>query len=214
MVFVLLIFLYCSKLSSIIIPKSVTTIGNSAFYGCSGLEKTYYLGKEDDWKNVTVGINNSNLTDCLVFVSVLMFADDSGYSIVEYNGHKYTSPVGDGTTVGELLDLLIADNIAVYSNSGKELGRDDKLGTGATIVLTDDNGDIIDEVVVVIRGDVDGDGEVTSADALRALNNSSGLMLFDDCYVLAADIDGNGHLSSADVMNILKYSAGLMDFLA
>ncbi len=38
-----------SKLTSVTIPKSVASIGEQAFYGCSGLTKTNYMGNVASW---------------------------------------------------------------------------------------------------------------------------------------------------------------------
>lgn len=41
-----------SNLKEIIIPKSVTSIGNYAFYECTGLTKVNYLGTVDEWAQI------------------------------------------------------------------------------------------------------------------------------------------------------------------
>ena len=52
----------CSGLTSITIPDSVTSIGRSAFNGCSGLTEVYYKGNENEWDKITIYSNNENLT--------------------------------------------------------------------------------------------------------------------------------------------------------
>ena len=52
-----------SSLTSIVIPDSVTTIGNYAFGGCGSLTDVYYTGSEAEWKAITIGSSNSYLTD-------------------------------------------------------------------------------------------------------------------------------------------------------
>lgn len=76
----------CTSLKSVTIPDSVTTIGRSAFYKCSSLESLiigsgvttigdgviyyyspftslYYSGTAEEWDKITIGDNNSKLTD-------------------------------------------------------------------------------------------------------------------------------------------------------
>ena len=60
-------FKYCSSLTSVTIPNSVTSIGNSAFYGCDRLKAAYYLGFSEQWAEVSIGSENSCLTNCIIF---------------------------------------------------------------------------------------------------------------------------------------------------
>ncbi|MBQ8415039.1 MAG: leucine-rich repeat domain-containing protein, partial [Clostridia bacterium] len=56
----------CSGLTSIVIPDSVTSIGNYAFSGCSSLTEVYYTGSESKWKAISIGSSNSNLTNATI----------------------------------------------------------------------------------------------------------------------------------------------------
>ena len=83
------VFYYCSSLTSVTIPNSVTSIGNSAFYGCSSLtsvtipnsvtsigiyafyhctklKDVYYSGTEEQWSQISIGSDNSALTNATI----------------------------------------------------------------------------------------------------------------------------------------------------
>ncbi|MBR0508567.1 MAG: carbohydrate-binding domain-containing protein [Clostridia bacterium] len=63
----------------------------------------------------------------------------------------------------------------------------------------------------VVPGDVDGDGEVTAADARLALRASVGLETYatGSREALACDVDRDGQITSADARLILRASVGL-----
>ena len=54
-------FRWCSNLTSITIPNSVTSIGMYAFEDCSSLKNVYYLGPEEQWKSIEIEDNNDEL---------------------------------------------------------------------------------------------------------------------------------------------------------
>jgi hypothetical protein len=49
-------FYKCTGLTSIIIPNSVTSIRDEAFYSCSGLNSITYEGTQEQWNAVSQGI--------------------------------------------------------------------------------------------------------------------------------------------------------------
>lgn len=57
-------------------------------------------------------------------------------------------------------------------------------------------------------GDVDGDGNITSSDALAILRASVGLTEFSGDASILADVDGDGMINSSDALIVLRYSVG------
>ena len=64
------VFSNCTSLTSITIPDSVTSIGYKAFSGCTSLKNVYYSGTEADWKNISIDLDNDNLTNSTIHYHV------------------------------------------------------------------------------------------------------------------------------------------------
>ena len=60
-------------------------------------------------------------------------------------------------------------------------------------------------------GDVDGNGSVTAADALLALQAATGKLDLTDIQQSAADVDGNDGVSASDALAILQYATKKID---
>ena len=61
------------------------------------------------------------------------------------------------------------------------------------------------------KGDVDGDGSITAADARKILRASAGLEELQGQNLANADADGDGKITAADARKVLRESAGLED---
>jgi hypothetical protein len=55
-----------SRIGQIIIPVSITSIGNYAFNGCSNLSAINYRGSSTDWTSITKGTNNDILSSVTI----------------------------------------------------------------------------------------------------------------------------------------------------
>lgn len=51
-----------SKITTIVIPKSVKTISSYAFAGCANLSTIYYTGSQAEWNSISVGTGNDKLS--------------------------------------------------------------------------------------------------------------------------------------------------------
>ena len=84
-------FYGCNSLDSIIIPKSVVNIGNNAFGNCWMLHKVFYSGSETDWANMNIGEENDYLIDSPIHFNAVDhkwvndFCDVCGTSVWDYN---------------------------------------------------------------------------------------------------------------------------------
>ncbi len=59
-------FAACNNLMTISIPNSVTAIDDYTFYSCSNLADVYYSGSEEEWNDISIGANNSALTNATI----------------------------------------------------------------------------------------------------------------------------------------------------
>ncbi|MBQ7368359.1 MAG: collagen-like protein, partial [Clostridia bacterium] len=56
-------FYECGSLASIVIPNSITSIGEYAFSYCDSLTKVYYKGTATDWAEISIESRNESLTN-------------------------------------------------------------------------------------------------------------------------------------------------------
>ena len=55
-----------SDLTSVVIPDSVTSIGEYAFGACTNLTDVYYKGTQEQWNAITIGQSNDGLTNATI----------------------------------------------------------------------------------------------------------------------------------------------------
>ena len=78
-------FYNCSSMSKITIPATVTTINNEAFYGCQKLNDVYFRGTKAEWENISVGSNNTYLTNATLHYNYNELLEYLTYTVT-YNG--------------------------------------------------------------------------------------------------------------------------------
>ncbi len=100
-------------------------------------------------------------------------------------------------TVDELYAMFNGNTeITITSNDGK-------IGTGSKISLGEE------EIEIVIKGDIDGDGITTVFDALLAKKSmTENIPQINDLREFAGDVDGNTGISDNDVDKLLSHIVG------
>ncbi|MBR1810410.1 MAG: dockerin type I repeat-containing protein [Clostridia bacterium] len=116
------------------------------------------------------------------------------------------SGISEKTTVAEFSAALPGIDVTVWDGTGAPVAANTRIGTGMAAEL------VFAEVKFVfalsVRGDVNGDGKVSSVDARTALRYSARLTTeATDAQLLALDMNGDGKVKTADARLILRTAA-------
>ena len=149
----------------------------------------------------TAGVINTNKTEM----------SDADGNIVEVNGYIYGVEPERGETVEDLFEVTGDGSIGVVAN---DAGSD--CGTGTLVNVLDADGNVVATYVLIIFGDIDGDGQITVDDA-ASMEYSAAYMLetasgtYEDCPQLwfAGDLDGDGAVTVDDAA-IAEFHAAYM----
>jgi len=105
-----------------------------------------------------------------------------------------------GTFANNSADITVSD-----ADGNEITSSTAKVGTGCTVTFSHNGAE--ETVTVVVDCDVDGDGEVTVADALCTMRDVSFTEALNGEYRYAADYAHNDTISVIDVMNVLNHIA-------
>ena len=183
-------FEYCKSLTEINIPDSVTSIGYEAFNNCTSLESVTIPDSV-----TSIGENAFYGCTSLTSVTVPDSVTKIGYSAFGYQDY-YTCYIG-----GEEWLINTVRNFMVYGAKGSEAEKYATENGFKFIEIKDTSSEI--------NGDVDGDGKITSADALNVLQAVTNIIDLTDEQKKRADLDGDGEITSTDALYILQMIVSL-----
>ena len=171
----------CSSLLSISIPNSVTAIGTAPFENCTSLESVTIPGSVTKIENWAFnGCSNLNVAVSKISNPQDVTYTNSSTSNRIFSGIPATSTlyVPKGTT-----DKYLLEQYGDKPNPWLAFGN----------------------VLELIDGDVNIDGQITSADVTAIYN----CLLYDDnSYIATCDINGDGNITAADVTAIYNMLLG------
>ena len=101
-----------------------------------------------------------------------------------------------------------SETLHVYGSDGVEITDSDQFIGSYMIIKLEIDGYTYDELVITIRGDLNGDGLVTAADNVQAKNCVLGKKQVDFLITKIADINGDGLVTAPDVVRIKNYILG------
>ncbi len=125
----------------------------------------------------------------------------------EYNDDHpvYLLGVFLGQTISNLRENFINNDLIFVDAEGKELNESDVVATGYQVIAKNSNGEIIDRIHIVLKGDTNGDGRITVADTNIIKNHISKKNELIAARIIAADINGDGRITVADTNMIMNH---------
>ena len=127
----------------------------------------------------------------------------------EYIFDNYLKGVDELTAIDEFAgNVQVTGGKLVVSSAKGEIVTDGNIATGMSVILQNNSGEPVIEYKVVIRGDVNGDGKINSADALGIQRHIVESRLIEGPYLEASDINQDGRVNSLDVLYVQKHIVG------
>ena len=133
-------------------------------------------------------------------------------SLTTINNQLYVKGINpESNTVEQIIksgEFAEGTTVKVYKY-GQEIANSEKVGTGSVIKVLE-NGEVKEEYIVVVYGDTDGDGEITSIDALAIVKNKTGKIPFttEAQKEAARLLTKTGTSGAVDALAIVKSRTG------
>jgi hypothetical protein len=136
---------------------------------------------------------------------------------VDYSSHIYDSAnpiylknIAFKDTLQDIANQFKNTGIRFFSKNGDEISGDKKIATGMKLRLYDGE-DIIDELTLVLKGDVNGDGEINMLDKATLNAYTSGSIVLENAFKLASDINDDGNINMLDKATLNAFTSGSID---
>ena len=150
----------CTGLKTVTIPNSITKIAEYAFYNCDNLTDVYYNGTEEEWNEISMGSDNTCLTDATIHFKIPPVIVD-GEEVETYGSIVLGTDNGNGTyslpenVLGYCLDEDFVD-AGMYEVDG-----------GEVITTVKFNVTMVQGAQVRFGGGLDTNGKITTGNGLR-----------------------------------------------
>ena len=159
--------------------------------------------------NVTNNTTNATTNNNTQSTQTTVTNKGSSYYINKLNVRNkagYINGLSVGTTINTILNKLAGTkSVSVTNMSGKGISGNTKIGTGSTIVVTDNDGKTKYNYKVVIYGDVNGDGNITASDYVNIKNYIMKKKTLSVEALKGADSNKNGTVTASDYVIIKNY---------
>lgn len=182
----------CQYLNSLTISKSTSVISANAFNNCVNM--CVYCYKDSAAHTYAVRnsllfvLTDNNRLSLISGASTMVIDSQQGYLTgIDYNNR----------TVDSIISYFNNVDIVIVNKNGAVMGGSEKVGTGCKLRLLN-NGQIMQEVTLIIYGDIDGDGYYNSCDALLVRLISAGMLSAGSAELKAADINRDGSVDEGD----------------
>ena len=138
--------------------------------------------------------------------SVVLDQNDREY---DEENPAYLVNVALNDSVADIISQFTNTDIRAFKADGTEITdfENTKIATG-TILRLYSGEEIVDEITVVLKCDVNGDGKVNAVDKAQINGYFLGTKTLEGAYLLSCDINGDGKINAIDKAQINSYFLG------
>ena len=179
--------------------EEVATVSGGKVYSVSPGKATITAQTVDGSYKATCEVTVEDVTEDEITIN-------TGYGV---NDEEETiEGIMGGETVEEIKENIETNGeITIVNKDGEEIEEGEKVGTGSKVTITKDDEKV--EYVVIVRGDINGDGEVTTTDLQQVIDSIIGKITIEEQYIKAIDLDNDGQITITDVSLLRKQILGL-----
>ena len=144
----------------------------------------------------------------LYFMNLSVYAADEITSTVYKIDGQYISKIKGKTTVSAFKENVETEQEMVFTNKkGKVLEESSNIATETTLTIG------TQQYILIVRGDVDGNGIVNATDLSKLKLYKSGKLKPTEAAKRAGDINGNGELDDEDIekLNLILVGVDIDD---
>lgn len=229
----------CNALTKFVIPSSVENLGNAAFYSCQGLKSVVIPESIDDIPMYTFfacfELTDVKLHDGITSIGEAAFNQCGSLKKIDLPSQLVSIGIRAFGICTSLKEIVIPESVeiieqgafrecdalkkVVIANPDSAIYDDENtIPKSATLYgvkastankHADKYGLDFIEIEIPMIGDVDGNFNITAADARLALRISAQLHIPDEKQTTAADIDKSGKVNASDARKILRTAAQL-----
>lgn len=177
--------------------ENIVKVDGKKIIGVSDGEANITYKTKDQGKKATVKVKVITVPS-----EELQNFDKDKINVEETN--SYISKIEPGTKASDVISKISYNKnrftLKLLDSKGNELANDATVGTGTTTnLVTKDTNEIVETYTVVIYGEVNGDGKISSMDYTLIKNHIMDVKKIDSgCFASGADVNGDGKISAMD----------------
>ena len=140
--------------------------------------------------------------------------EDSGFIISRDTDTAYLSGVRENTAVSVLLEKVANGNVTLTDSLGNIVTDHNSICKTGYILSLYDAENLVDRVVIIIKGDLNRDGMVTAADYLFVKRAFLGTITLDNSQLQAAYLTSSNTITAVTYYMLKRHVLGTYDIYA
>ena len=197
---------------SLVVPPEVTSVNvvASAVSTKASVSGGGTVSLADGVNRITISVKaqNGNVREYYINVARDMDSPGNFFSVPLVSTGSYYSGIEPDTTVEQLLALFTLHEgygITYLNMNAEAKAPTDKIATGDLFCITDPTGAVVYTGTILLRGDANGDGNISAADLTLITHVILGESSLSAAGNMAADANKDGKVTAADLTVIVHH---------